>query len=261
MTSSNESFDASQYKVLCVDDEPNILSALRRMLTLEGFEVFTAEGGAQALELLAKQPIQVIISDMQMPEMNGAQLLEQVTQQWPQTMRLLLTGASDVSGAIDAINQGAIYRYIAKPWNDEELLSTIKSASHRLGAEFTAQHSPLHRSEVTLERVVTRQKEIGDRRGLGGAQGLATGHGFVHRQGGFNHLALAQLGRIIASKMLGEQALQFRQGGGNNLAIGATNPFVGRGEHQLQHRTVWIFVLATGVTHVCIDTEQIRATK
>ena len=99
MSESNESFDASQYKVLCVDDEPNILSALRRMLSLEGFEVFTAEGGAQALEQLAKQPVNVIISDMQMPGMNGTELLEKVRQQWPQTMRLMLTGASDVSGA------------------------------------------------------------------------------------------------------------------------------------------------------------------
>ena len=62
--------------LLCVDDEPNILSALRRMLSLEGFEVFTAESGAQALELLAKEPVNVIISDMQMPSMNGTELLE-----------------------------------------------------------------------------------------------------------------------------------------------------------------------------------------
>ena len=103
MSESNESFDASQYKVLCVDDEPNILSALRRMLSLEGFEVFTAESGALALEQLAKQPVNVIISDMQMPGMNGTELLEKVRQQWPQTMRLMLTGASDVSGAIEAI--------------------------------------------------------------------------------------------------------------------------------------------------------------
>ena len=128
MTSNTASFDASQYKVLCVDDEPNILSALRRMLSLEGYEVFTAEGGTQALELLAKEPVNVIISDMQMPGMHGVELLEKVRQQWPHTMRLMLTGASDMSGAIEAINQGAIYRYIAKPWNDEELLSTIRAA-------------------------------------------------------------------------------------------------------------------------------------
>ena len=110
MSSPNESFEASQYKILCVDDEPNILSSLKRMLSLEGFEVFTAESGADALKLLAQHPMNVIISDMQMPQMNGTELLAKVGQQWPQTMRLMLTGASDVSGAIEAINQGAIYR-------------------------------------------------------------------------------------------------------------------------------------------------------
>ena len=172
MTSSNESFDASQFKVLCVDDEPNILSALRRMLSLEGFEVVTAEGGAQALEQLAKQSIDVIISDMQMPHMDGAELLERVTQEWPQTMRLLLTGTSDLTGAVDAINQGAIYRYIAKPWNDDELLSTIKSAivygtlvneHDRLQALTEAQKESLNEMVDTLEsRVKERTKDLRD---------------------------------------------------------------------------------------------------
>jgi len=170
MSDTHESFDASQYKVLCVDDEPNILSALRRMLSLEGFEVFTAESGAQALELLARESVNVIISDMQMPNMNGSELLEKVRQQWPQTMRLMLTGASDVSGAVDAINQGAIYRYTAKPWNDEELLGTIKSAiafgtlaneHDRLEALTGAQKESLNEMVDTLEsRVQERTKDL-----------------------------------------------------------------------------------------------------
>ncbi len=108
MTSSpatSETFDASQYKVLCVDDEPNILSALRRMLSLEGFQVLTADSGSAALDLLNKEPVDVIISDMQMPNMNGAELLETVSKKWPKTMRLMLTGASDVSSAIHATNE------------------------------------------------------------------------------------------------------------------------------------------------------------
>ena len=75
MSENHDSFDARQYKVLCVDDEPNILSSLRRIVSLEGFEVFTADSGAQALDLLAKESVSVIISDMQMPGMNGAELL------------------------------------------------------------------------------------------------------------------------------------------------------------------------------------------
>jgi putative nucleotidyltransferase with HDIG domain len=170
MTTTNDSWDASQYKVLCVDDEPNILSALRRMLGLEGFQVLTAESGAQALELLAKDTVNVIISDMQMPGMDGTALLEKVRQQWPHTMRLMLTGASDVTGAIEAINQGAIYRYIAKPWNDEELLSTIKSAiaygtlaneHERLEALTVAQKESLNEMVDTLEsRVQERTQDL-----------------------------------------------------------------------------------------------------
>jgi putative nucleotidyltransferase with HDIG domain len=170
MSDTLDEFDASQYKVLCVDDEPNILSALRRMLSLEGFEVFTADSGAQALELLARESVNVIISDMQMPGMNGTELLEKIRQQWPHTMRLMLTGASDVSGAIDAINQGAIYRYIAKPWNDGELLSTIKSAiafgalaneHDRLEALTEAQKESLNEMVDTLEsRVQERTKDL-----------------------------------------------------------------------------------------------------
>ena len=170
MSDTLDAFDASHYKVLCVDDEPNILSALRRMLSLEGFEVLTAENGAQALDMLARGSVSVIISDMQMPGMNGTELLEKIRQQWPQTMRLLLTGASDVSGAIDAINQGAIYRYIAKPWNDEELLSTIKSSivygtlvneHDRLQALTDAQKESLNEMVDTLEsRVKDRTKDL-----------------------------------------------------------------------------------------------------
>ena len=125
---SPANLNASQYKILCVDDEPNILSSLRRMLSLEGFQVSTADSGAAALAHMAKDPADVVISDLQMPQMNGAELLKQIHQQWPKTMRLLLTGASDMSAGIEAIKQGVVYRYIAKPWNDEELISTLQAA-------------------------------------------------------------------------------------------------------------------------------------
>ena len=120
--------DPSDYKILCVDDEPNILSALRRMIGLEGFQVTTADSGSQALALMAEQEFHVVVSDMQMPGMTGVELLDQVRQKWPTTMRLLLTGNAEVSGAIAAINQGEIYRYLTKPWNDDELLGVLKSA-------------------------------------------------------------------------------------------------------------------------------------
>ena len=170
MSDTTDAFDASLYKVLCVDDEPNILSALRRMLSLEGFEVFTAEGGAQALDVLAKEQVHVIISDMQMPGMTGKDLLTQVSQQWPSIMRLMLTGTSDVSSAMEAINQGIIYRYIAKPWDDAELLAAIKSAlafgnltheHERLEALTAAQKASLNEMVDTLEsRVQARTQDL-----------------------------------------------------------------------------------------------------
>ena len=92
-------WDPSAVKILCVDDEPNVLSALRRMFTLEGCTISVADSGAAALQALADERFDVIISDMQMPEMNGAQLLQQVRQQWPHTMRIMLTGKGAVAFA------------------------------------------------------------------------------------------------------------------------------------------------------------------
>jgi len=156
-------WDPSQVKILCVDDEPNVLSALRRMFSLEGCEISTADSGAAALEQLAAQNFDVIISDMQMPHMNGAQLLQQVREQWPDTMRLLLTGTADLANAVAAINQGEIYRYISKPWNDDELLGVVKSAvelaslaqeRERLTALTQAQNKALEDMVETLEEKV-----------------------------------------------------------------------------------------------------------
>jgi len=114
--------------VLCVDDEPNILAALRRMLSLNNFKVLTADSGKTALELLASTPVDVVISDMHMPEMNGAALLAAVKEQHPDSMRILLTGNADTSSAIAAVNQGGIYRYLTKPWVDAELVATIEAS-------------------------------------------------------------------------------------------------------------------------------------
>ncbi|MES2115687.1 MAG: response regulator, partial [Pseudomonadota bacterium] len=104
--------------VLFVDDEPNILSALRRLFRPRGYRVLTAESGAEGLEVLEREPVDLVISDMRMPEMDGARFLAQVRQRWPGVLRLLLTGYSDIQSIQDAINCGEIYRYITKPWDD-----------------------------------------------------------------------------------------------------------------------------------------------
>ncbi|WP_343731486.1 HD domain-containing phosphohydrolase [Duganella sp.] len=122
---------AATATVLCVDDEPNILSALRRLFRPAGYRVLLAESGAAGLEVLAREPVDLVISDMRMPEMNGAQFLAQVRQRWPDTVRLLLTGYSDIQSIQDAINCGEIYRYITKPWEDGDILLVVRHALER----------------------------------------------------------------------------------------------------------------------------------
>jgi len=134
ISNSNESsagFDPSSFQILCVDDEPNILSALRRMFMLSGFDIEEASSGAEAIKKLEEKEFHLVLSDMQMPGMNGAELLAQDRERWPKVMRLMLTGTADLKAAISAIKEGEIYRYLTKPWNDEEVVSTIKSALER----------------------------------------------------------------------------------------------------------------------------------
>lgn len=121
--------------ILCVDDEPNILSALKRLFRGAGFQVRTALGGAAGLALLEMEPVDLVISDMRMPEMDGTEFLQQVRQRWPLTMRLLLTGHSEVNSIIGAINRGEIYRYIAKPWDDNDVVLIVRQALERRALE------------------------------------------------------------------------------------------------------------------------------
>lgn len=137
--------------VLCVDDEPNILSALKRTLRGAGYGVLTATSGAQALQMLDEmaelQPVDVVISDMRMPGMDGAQLLEQVHARWPQLVRILLTGQSNMESTVAAINRGRILRYLSKPWNEPELLATVAE-----GVERQALEREKNRLQVLAER-------------------------------------------------------------------------------------------------------------
>jgi response regulator RpfG family c-di-GMP phosphodiesterase len=117
--------------ILCVDDEPNILSSLRRLFHPQHYSVLTAESGAAGLAILAAQPVDLVISDMRMPQMNGAQFLEKVRAQWPATVRMLLTGYADIDTIVDAINRGEIHRYITKPWSDQDMLLIVRHALER----------------------------------------------------------------------------------------------------------------------------------
>jgi response regulator RpfG family c-di-GMP phosphodiesterase len=117
--------------LLFVDDEPNILSALRRLFRPAGYRVLLAESGALGLAVLEQENVDLVISDMRMPEMNGAKFLAQVRTRWPDTVRLLLTGYADIDAIQDAINGGEIYRYITKPWEDGDMLLVVRHALER----------------------------------------------------------------------------------------------------------------------------------
>ncbi|MGD9787774.1 MAG: HD domain-containing phosphohydrolase [Sulfuricellaceae bacterium] len=118
--------------LLFVDDEPNILSALKRLFRPLGYQVFTAESGDAGLEILrGGAPIDLVVSDMRMPGMGGAEFLERVRQQWPDVVRILLTGYADMESTVAAINRGEIYRYIAKPWDDHEVVLIVRQALER----------------------------------------------------------------------------------------------------------------------------------
>ena len=136
--------------VLCLDDEPNVLSALKRLFRGKGWTTITAESGAAGLQVMAAQTVDLVISDMRMPVMDGAQFLAEVRRRWPDTMRLLLTGYSDVSAIIDAVNRGEIYRYITKPWDDNDIILMVRGA---------LEHQALSREKMRLEALTLAQNQ------------------------------------------------------------------------------------------------------
>lgn len=123
-------------KILCVDDEPNVLKALKRLFMDEEYEILSAASGEEGLALLAEQwDIQVVISDYRMPGMNGVDFLKAVHDGWPETIRIVLSGYADTASVVAAINDGQIYKFIGKPWKDDELKATINKAIEYYGLE------------------------------------------------------------------------------------------------------------------------------
>ncbi|HEB75712.1 MAG TPA: response regulator [Nitrospirae bacterium] len=123
--------------ILLVDDEPNIISSLKRVLMDEQYTIFSANSGAEALDILKEQRIKVVISDERMPGMSGAEFLSIVRNRFPGVVRIVLTGHASIEAAMSAVNNGEIYRFFTKPWNDVELKLSIRSAveKHDLEAE------------------------------------------------------------------------------------------------------------------------------
>ena len=119
-----------QISILFVDDEDHILKAINRLLRADGYVMHFATSGREALEILQKENIDIIVSDMRMPEMDGLSLIKEVKRLYPDIVRIILSGYSQPPTILAAINQGDIYRYVTKPWNPpEEFKSVLKEAA------------------------------------------------------------------------------------------------------------------------------------
>ena len=117
-----------RYRLLLVDDEPNMLAALRRVFRLENYDVTCCTDPVQAAALLGSESFHVIISDYMMPGMNGGELLRHARSVQPDTLRIMLTGHADVNAVVGAVKTGAVYKFLLKPWNDDDLRVTVALA-------------------------------------------------------------------------------------------------------------------------------------
>lgn len=119
-----------RHTILVVDDEPDVVKSVKDLLRLD-YHVLTATNAAQAKELLKQEEVHVVMTDQRMPDMTGVELLADIRGEYPHAVRLLFTGYADIRAVIDAINQGNVYRYIAKPWDPDELQVIIREACER----------------------------------------------------------------------------------------------------------------------------------
>ena len=147
--------------VLSVDDEANILKSIKRCLRKVDARVITAGSGEEALALLDGERVDVVISDMRMPGMSGAQLLARIRERQPDCARILLTGYSDVEATVQAVNEGGIARYLSKPWDDDELRQTVEDGLRvaRLQDENNRLHEELASRNASLETQVAERTE------------------------------------------------------------------------------------------------------
>lgn len=149
--------------LLLVDDEENILAALMRVLRREGYRILTANGGEAGLKLLAENPVDVIVSDQRMPGMTGVEFLRQAKLIYPDSVRIVLSGYTELQSITDAINEGAIYKFLTKPWDDSMIRANIAEAfRHKeLGDDNRRLAGELARANAELQGLlVEKQRRI-----------------------------------------------------------------------------------------------------
>lgn len=176
-----EGEDLPAIKVLFVDDEENILTSLRRLTMNEDFEILLANSAAEALDLLkGAENVALIVSDQRMQDMTGVEFLAKARNAAPDALRIILTGYADINATIDAINIGGAYRYLSKPWVDEDMLEVLRDGVNKyillkggkeLADGLMKQNEDLKAWNVSLKNRVMKQttlvrKQIEDLRSL-----------------------------------------------------------------------------------------------
>lgn len=142
------------YKILVVDDEPANLRSLERLFRGE-YEVLMAGSGTEALQMLREHDVALLITDQRMPEMTGIELLKSTVPLRPRMVRMILTGYTDIDALVEAINCGQVYRYVTKPWSNEELKVTVRRA-----LEHYETNKERYELELANQRLMSRIREI-----------------------------------------------------------------------------------------------------
>lgn len=167
MGEERENVMSEQRTLLLVDDEENILRALTRLLRRDGYTILTASGGEEGLAQLEAHPVGVILSDQRMPGMIGSEFLGRAKALRPDTIRIMLSGYTDLQSVTDAINRGAIYKFLTKPWEDDLLRENIRQAFEqyelraerdRLAEELREANTQLAAANIGLEQQVSSQE-------------------------------------------------------------------------------------------------------
>ncbi len=126
--------EKKDFTILYVDDEVNNLISFRATFRRE-YKILTAQDGREGLDVLNENEVQLVLSDQRMPGMTGVEFLEVVNHQFPETVRMIITGFSDIDAVIGSINKGGVFRYIAKPWDEREMRMTIENARQLFGLQ------------------------------------------------------------------------------------------------------------------------------
>ncbi len=153
-----EKEDKHKLTLLYVDDEVNNLRSFKAAFRRD-FKIYTAESGAEGRKILDEKEISIVLTDQRMPFMTGVEFLESIVNDYPDTIRILITGFSDIQAVIDAINKGRIYHYVQKPWNENYLKNIISNAfeTHRLRRENKFMMDQLKLSNEQLEFLLRQE--------------------------------------------------------------------------------------------------------